>query len=153
MLNAPLCNVSWWVLLSRPCQYGIVGAGGVGMIIQRTCMHFHKGQPFHSIKGGAECADANVELRMDAKLVHGLSTVGLFSHAMFSRLACGPLGLHASLFVYHRVQLGEARCSFMHHIHAHACVHLHARLHTHVHTAHSRAYMHSLARMFAHACA
>ena len=44
------------------------------MIIQRTCMHFHKGQPFHSIKDGVECADANVELRMDAKLVHGLST-------------------------------------------------------------------------------
>ena len=63
-----------------------------------------------------------------------------------------PLSI-AHLFVYHRVQLGEARCSFMHHIHAHACVHLHTRLHTHVHTAHSRACMRSLARTFAHACA
>ena len=116
------------------------------MIIQRTCVHFHKGQPFHSIKGGVECADANVELRMDAKLVHGLSPVGLFSYTMFSRLACGPLGLHACLFVYHRVQLGEARCSIMHHMYAHACVHLHARLHTHVHDTrcacvHSHMYM------------
>jgi len=44
------------------------------MAIQRTRTDFHIGQPFHSIKGGAACADANVDLRMDAKLVHGLST-------------------------------------------------------------------------------
>ena len=73
-LNAPLCDVSWCVSHPRPCQYGIVGAGGVGMAIQRTRTDFHIGQPFHSIKGGAACADANVDLRMDAKLVHGLST-------------------------------------------------------------------------------
>ena len=40
------------------------------------------------------------------------------------------------------MQLGEARCSFMHHMHAHTCVHLHARLHTHVHTAHACVHSH-----------
>ena len=50
----------------------------VGMTIQSACVHFLRGQLFHSIKASVECGDATVELCMDAKLVHSWSTVGIF---------------------------------------------------------------------------